>query len=175
MTGHKHSPSYDHYATHYRVLYLLPALPLIDFPETCPQIVKDRIADASAILYRDPSSAANRIRVAIEELLTLQRANRYPSRSRKRPLTTHARIELFAAKNPDAAKMLMAVKWIGNSGSHDSGLRVEDVLDGVELLSHAINLIYDRRVRELDKRAAKINAQRGVRRPRSKTFPAPPF
>jgi hypothetical protein len=63
-------------------------------------------------------------------------------------------------------ELLRAVKWIGNHGSHEEpDLTVDDVLETVELLAHALDLVYDDRGERLSVRAAAVNAQKGPLRP----------
>lgn len=152
------------YTEYYSVNYILPALPLMNYPDGVPDRIRDPIAAASLVLLSDASAAANRIRVAIEALLDCQRVRKYPVGSRSTPLTTHARIEKFETKNPDAAAQLMAMKWIGNIGSHEREvLPLSLVLDGIEHFARAIELIYDPREEALRRRAALINQLRGRR------------
>lgn len=57
----------------------------------------------------------------------------------------------------------MAMKWIGNVGSHEGEpLPLKWVLDGLELFARAIELIYDPREAELERLATEIN-RRGRR------------
>jgi Domain of unknown function (DUF4145) len=145
----------------YYVSYIYPALPLIDFTENVPDTVRDLVAAASLVLLSDPSAAANRIRSAIEAVLDDQGIQRFQSRNRTNRLTTDARIKKFAERNPRAAEQLMAVKWIGNIGSHErTPLGLSLVLDGIEHFDRALELIYDPREKALARRAAMIN-QRG--------------
>ncbi|HSR85739.1 MAG TPA: DUF4145 domain-containing protein, partial [Streptosporangiaceae bacterium] len=63
-----------------------------------------------------------------------------------------------------AADALEAVKWIGNQGSHEAGLTATDVLDGADLLSHALKMLYDRSEDELERRIRAVNRRRGLPR-----------
>ena len=100
---------------------------------------------ASALLWVDPGAAANRLRFAIEELLTAEGMRRFVNRDHKRVrLSTHMRIQEFKKYAGSAGDALEAVKWIGNSGSHDDELTATDVLDGVDLLRHALRSLYDK-------------------------------
>ncbi|MYX08601.1 hypothetical protein GTW98_17625 [Streptomyces sp. SID8375] len=56
----------------------------------------------------------------------------------------------------------VAVKWIGNVGSHEDRLQIPDVLDGVEILDFTLELVYDNRRDELKKKAAAIIARQGI-------------
>jgi hypothetical protein len=73
----------------------------------------------------------------------------------------HERIIEFALTKPDVARVLLAVKWIGNSGSHESGLSAQDVLEGAQMFSHALRLLYDPSQADLMRRVALVNKRRG--------------
>ncbi len=141
---------------------MLPALPLIDWPDRAPQSVRERVDDASRVLWSDANSAANRLRAAVEELLTAQRIRKQDDK-RKR-LSTHARIELLREKKSVVADVLEAVKWIGNEGSHEDVLSVVDVLRGAALLEKAVHLIYDTSEADLLRLAKEINKKKGLSR-----------
>jgi len=106
-------------------------------------------------MWVNPDAAANRIRVSIDDLLT---ALKIPQ-SRN----THERINLFRKKNAKAAEYLEAVKWIGNDGSHETGLTVNDILDDLELLSYALTIIYPNRDNRIEALAKKINSNKTIK------------
>lgn len=57
----------------------------------------------------------------------------------------------------------MALKWLGNAGSHDRTVSKSDLLDAFEILEHALAEIIDRRsakVAELAKKLAKKHGHR---------------
>lgn len=152
----------------YRLTYLRPAPQIVACPPQTPLAVRSAAEAAAAVIWIDAPGAGNRLRVAVEELLTHQRIplgtlvtkqNR-PAKKRVR-LTTHARIELFAVRDPDVAEVLLAIKWLGNAGSHESGMSVEDVLEAAQMLSHALRLLYDPSDADLRRRAALINKRKG--------------
>lgn len=151
--------------------FFVPTLPLVRPNEKYPESVLDLVNQGGALLWVDPSSAANRVRAAIEELLTLHKIPRSHIGGGKRHYkNTHSRIELFKKQKPkfaEAADALMAVKWIGNSGSHGSELTVENVLDGVKLLDRALELIYDTSAREHTRMVTQINRRKGIPRKRA--------
>ncbi len=65
-------------------------------------------------------------------------------RGKSQDLALHARIELFAKTSPDVGSKLLAIKWIGNSGSHSDQLQSEDILDVFDLLSYAFGEIFEK-------------------------------
>lgn len=154
-----------------RVRYISPPLPIFTPPAATPAKVTAAIHAASELLWINPSAAANQLRQAIEELLTVKGIKRtYINGSHKRKsYPAHTRIEMFGAASPanvEVAETLMAVKWIGNSGSHSSDLTVAEVLEGAELLQHALTELYDPTNSLRRARIKEINRKKRI--PRSK-------
>jgi hypothetical protein len=166
VEGVRETPGDELYTDYYWLNYVMPSLPLMDYPGDVPEEVREPISSASLVLLSDASAAANRIRSAIEVLLDYQRIRKFRQGSRSDRLRTHARIKEFEGKNPDAAAHLMAMKWIGNIGSHERNpLPLAWVLDGLEHFARALELIYDPHEKELERRAAAINRKGGKMRP----------
>jgi hypothetical protein len=154
----------DHVSQQLKIKYISPAVRLVLCPPRCPRSVQDRLMEASEVIWVNPDLAANRIRTSIDDLLDHQKIKRYEIIRRKRErLSTHKRISIFRLKNKQAAEYLEAVKWIGNSGSHERGLSIEDVFDGLDLFSYALYLIYSEDAKRLKVLAANINSRKGVR------------
>jgi hypothetical protein len=143
-----------------------PALPLLESRSLCPKALGERIDAAAKILWLDPNAAANRIRAAVEVLIDEQGIPREKTTQSGKVvrLGLDSRIAEFKATLPqhaDAADLLLAVKWIGNVGSHEDVLRIPDVLEGVAFLAHALSLIYDTNHGDMEKRASEVTARRG--------------
>ncbi|MFC7841921.1 DUF4145 domain-containing protein [Streptomyces sp. NPDC057382] len=156
----------EQYETWWTPTLFLPALPLLENRKLCPPEVGERVDAAAKILWLDPSAAANRIRAAVEALMDDRGVIRKQLNAKGKVdrLDLHARISKFKKALPqhaDAADLLLAVKWIGNVGSHEDVLRVPDVLEGVEFLDHALSQIYGRSPDDVKKRAAEVTARRG--------------
>lgn len=120
-------------------------------------------------MWIDRGAAANRLRLAIEEILTAQRVRRFdtaPGRKRRR-LPTHVRILEFAARKRAAADALMAVKWIGNEGSHADGLTTRDVVEGADMIAHALRLLYDTSAEDLQRAYPQRQQEQGIAEGRS--------
>jgi hypothetical protein len=131
---------------------LFPMPAIINIPLNCPLEVRGQLQEAFTLFYTSPPACAGRIRVAIELLLTTQKiASRKLVKGLQRELSLHERIELFAKKNSDIAHQLMALKWLGNSGSHPKRIRVQssDVLDAFEILEHALFELIERRTERI--------------------------
>ncbi|MGY3056101.1 hypothetical protein ACVWZD_001621 [Streptomyces sp. TE3672] len=156
---------YGNWLTHLTPTFFHPALPLVQRHDAAPRSVLDRVEAGAAVIWVDPSSAANRLRSAVEALLDDQGIPR-KGHSNKGPydVKLHQRIENFKKEKPgfsDSADALLAAKWIGNVGSHEDGLKIPDVLNGAELLDFALMEIYDTSRDAVKKMAAEITARKG--------------
>lgn len=161
------------WADYIRVRYSTPALPIFIPPAKTPDKVTTAINAASELLWINPGAAANHLRQAIEELLTSKRVKRteLTKKNKQRRLSAHERIGIYRDTNPaqkDIADALEAVKWIGNSGSHEAALNVADVLEGAELLEHALKELYDPTERQRRARVKSINTSKRIPRTKKK-------
>lgn len=142
-----------------------PAPPIFLIPEDCPGEVASQLKAAFRLIWLDVPASANRLRAGVEVLLTNRRIPQTSkAKSGKRVhLALHQRIEKFKAKNREAADLLMAIKWIGNVGSHGhlDAMSRSDLLDGFELFESAIDLLYTKKFLKIKKMAAAINKRRG--------------
>jgi hypothetical protein len=142
-----------------------PGPPIFLIPEQCPNAVIAELRKAFGLYWSDPGSCANRLRVAVEALLTDQKiAKTVLNKKGKRDrLTLHARIEKFKATQVEAANYLLAIKWLGNAGSHSSLDEIDDddLLGGFELIEHVIERLYVKREKRLKQIAGNLNRRKG--------------
>ncbi|MBF5033049.1 DUF4145 domain-containing protein [Micromonospora sp. ANENR4] len=177
--GHPATYEEEEYPDSFRLSYAQPALILVDCPAGTPESVVQACRAAARIVWVDPAGAAGRLRLAVEELLTAQkvsqaRITRKPGKPAKRVRrTTHERIVEFGTRKgkEQAGMVLEAVKWIGNAGSHENALGLEDALEGAEMLGLALQLLYDPSHPNLMRRVEAVIKRRGPapRRTRRRT------
>lgn len=133
--------------------YFEPTVPVILIPKTCPETVRKEVLNASSLLWCSPSSAGNKIRAAVERLMdALSVPNTGP---------LHGRIQAYASTNKDVGDKLLAIKWIGNTGSHSDNLELSDVLDAFELLEYSLEELYEGKSVRLKSLAASIISHKG--------------
>jgi hypothetical protein len=122
------------------------------------------------LFWSDPLACTNRIRSTVERLLTAQKVpqttGKIAAKGRRKFLALHRRIEQFATRRPEIAEKLMAVKWIGNAGSHSHGATVDDALDGYELMDWVLDTLYARRHHRASALTKAINRRKAPRSPR---------
>lgn len=152
--------------------YFVPALRLISTPSGCPAIIAKNISGAFSLFWCDRSSCANRLRSALESLLTVLKVKRFtrhnPPRKGRIRLSLHQRIELFAKSNAELGKIMLAVKWLGNEGSHPGSLTPDHLLDGFEMFEYLLDAIFVNMKSRIAKIAREINRRKG---PRSRSTP----
>jgi len=158
--------------------YFIPALKIFEIPkEMKVKLQKSKIVaeieKAFSLFWCDNESCANKIRNAVEAIMDYEKVEKVvpirksapgtpTTKARKEQnLKLHARIEIFARTKPDIASHLMAVKWIGNSGSHAKPVTAEDLLDGFELLAYCLEELYGDREATLKRLSTKINKKKG--------------
>jgi hypothetical protein len=146
-TGWEEVPDYDEegyqgYAwSRYLVpMFFDPPLALIDIPRTCPNEVRLELVAGFRLYWCHLGAAANRIRTAVELLLTYLRIKRFtPQHGRRRRLNLHERIQIFRAHKPELGVPLLAIKWLGNEGSHPGALSHNDLLDAFGIVEHVLD------------------------------------
>jgi hypothetical protein len=161
------------YVESYRPKYFTDSPHLVEIPENTPDVITEELIASFELFWSDPLACTNRIRSSVEKLLTAERipqtTGRNPAKGRRQFLKLHQRIELYHKKRPDVAEKLMAVKWIGNAGSHASGTTVDDALDGYELMDWVLDTLYARRHRRASVLTREINRRKAPRSPRRRS------
>lgn len=135
-----------------------PTLHIFEIPVETPMDVEFEIITAFKLFWLDKPSCANQIRKVVEAIMDDKRIRKTFKSSKGKTIkyTLHERIERFKTKK--VAETLLAIKWIGNSGSHLGDLDNEELLDGIELLEDAINQLYNtdkNRIQEIKKQVLK--------------------
>ena len=159
-------------------VFFHPPPPIIAIPEKCPPALKKEIKAAFALYWCDKRSCANRLRTAIELLLTHLKvtATRHDLNQHKRiRLSLHGRIKLFEQKDKELATAMFAVKWLGNEGSHPGLLQQEDLLDAFEITHHLLRSLFvppdKNRVIEIAKQIHRRKKPRSQQRANKRTQP----
>jgi hypothetical protein len=139
---------------------------IVNVPALVPKHIVEELEASFRLYWVSAESCANSIRSAVELLLThfKVKRTRINSKGKRIFLSLHERIELFRRTNPRLADALMAVKWIGNAGSHSQPLERRDLLDGYELIEHVLDELFVQREKRIAKLSRQINQRR---RPRS--------
>ncbi|WP_288841974.1 DUF4145 domain-containing protein [uncultured Deefgea sp.] len=123
--------------------FFFPAVPIIDFSrfESVPANFVSEIKNSFSLYWCNPAACINSIRSAIEVLLDYYSVKK--NRSNGSLIFLGDRLKDFEKSDPEKAKILNAIKWLGNSGSHKpNSFRYSDALDGYEILEHFLETFF---------------------------------
>lgn len=148
---------------YFRPTYFEPPLQLIDIPEACPESVETPLKESFRLFFCSPPAASNNVRIALEALLTELGVKRFNVKNGRRVfLTLHSRITLLPAKHSELGDLLLAIKWLGNAGSHsDSQVSIDDVMDAYDLVDHVLQELYTQKAKKAKALAKQINKKKG--------------
>jgi Domain of unknown function (DUF4145) len=154
------------YEDTFRPRFFEPHLVLIDIPEKCPKSVAEPLKESFRLFFAVPSAASNNVRIAIEELLTELKVKRFNRVGGKlRYVSLHQRIDLLPSKYMHLKDLILAIKWLGNAGSHGNNssgsISMDDVMDSYELTEHILTEIYAPKTKKLISLAKKVNKKKG--------------
>lgn len=120
--------------------FFYPPIPIIRVHSGYPKEIKDELGKAFSLFWNETSSCANKIRICVERILTDLKIPRYTKG--KKYLALHHRIEKLDSKLDAEKKALMALKIIGNPGSHGQPTHFMDLINAFEILEHVLEKIY---------------------------------
>ena len=129
--------------------FFQPALPIIKFPSgtTFPKKIGDILEKSFSLFWSDYDACANRIRATLEILLDDMQVKRRVNPDAGKELNLHQRIETLTpvdgTKEADVKEMLMALKWLGNAGSHElEGISRSQLIQGYKMMENVLKLQY---------------------------------
>ena len=149
-----HPEYYDHFV----IKSFFPAPRLCYIPPETPSEV-ETLMDKSFVLYwSDVSAAANALRASLEALLDElkvpeQEKNKYGNTVR---MTLHRRLEVWAATEKDNAELCLALKEVGNLGSHGDTVRSKHYFGSLEIYSHVLKELFENNAKKMKDLAQSI-------------------
>lgn len=162
---HEHEESHggNGFFHYYKPTFFQPPLKIIDFPSSSnfSADLRRLLTQSFTLFWCDYNACANKIRSALELLLDALMVPRYAGDTGKAAMSLHQRIEYFPAapgtEEEDIKTMIMAMKWMGNTGSHElAGIKRDELIDGFKMLERCLRKAYptiDREGQELLVRA----------------------
>jgi hypothetical protein len=156
---------YDDYKDAFTPTFFQSAPPLFPLPSKCPDDVNRALKGAFQLYWPNRHACANAMRGALERLLDELHVKRFAiARGKRVRINLHDRILDLAKTRPDVAELLMAVKWMGNDGSHegDTTLTMDDVMDGFDIFEHLLELLFVKQSTRVAKLASKINKRKSA-------------
>lgn len=159
----EHGEQVQVYNDYFRPRYFHPPLSIFPIPAECPESVSEPLQESFALFFVAPNAASNNVRIALEALLTELKVPRYKLASGKRRfITLHQRISQLPISFQHLRDLILAIKWLGNAGSHDGAeITLDDVMDSYKLMEHILSDVYENKLKELHRLAKKVNKKKG--------------
>jgi hypothetical protein len=125
--------------------------------------VVEEINKSFELIFCNPPSAANHIRIALENLLTYMKVKRYEIRKGKKIfVNVHTRIGLIPVKYQGIKEFCLAIKWLGNAGSHGyKNITLDDVMDAYEIMDEVLRELFEKKQEHIKKLVNTINKKKG--------------
>ena len=118
------------YKEYFSPQYCFPMPHIIKLPKTCPDEIKKELKNAFLLFWLNRPACAGRIRVSLEILMDyIGIPKKRQKNNHEIELTLHERIDAYTSKNSQIGSQLMALKWLGNTGSHETDISKNDILD----------------------------------------------
>ena len=140
---------------------ILPGPPLIALTNDIPKPTRKALCDSFNLFWLDKEACANRLRLALE--LILKDWGFPATGSDGKFISLHHRIEnwhaLYGTKT--IATSLMALKWLGNSATHEYGLSRDRLLDAFDIFAQLLRKLYPPDESDLNKLANEIAESKG--------------
>jgi hypothetical protein len=153
------------WAEYFHPSFTNPPFRFIDVPDSAPSDVIDQLTLSFALLWASPAAALNHVRTAVENLLDtlrISRARRIKA-VRMQSLSLHQRIVVLKTRIPSVADALLAIKWMGNAGSHSGQVTRDDVFDAYDILEQVLEELFVKNRLAMQKMIREINRRRGPR------------
>ena len=155
--------SESHYEDQIDPHYFLPPIHIISVPNDLPKPILNSLTESLNLFWINPSASGNALRILVEVLMDHERVVKSfrDKRGIRRMYTLHQRIDLYKAKNSDLGSKLLAIKWIGNSGSHITGLTRDQLIKAYRILEYVLEERFDEKSKKLTRLVNQINRKRG--------------
>jgi hypothetical protein len=135
---------------------------IIQINDKYPADIQQILLSSFSLFWIDKAACANRLRYCIEKILdTFSVPRNRRAKGKLFPLSLHARIQKFCNNNEKYKTVLLAVKWIGNSGSHDYDVKSTNILDAYRLIDYMLKQLYANDEKEILKLSKSINKRKG--------------
>lgn len=157
------------YQSLYEPKYFYPSLNFFRIVDQCPEEIQHQLRRAFSSAWSDTAATVNALRSTLEAILTERRTPRTTvgkngsSKGKRIPLNLQSRIDRYVVKDPGAADLMKALRWLGNNGSHAHGTAhdMAGLLDAFTIVEHVIEHIYVKHGKAVAKLAKSVIKTKG--------------
>jgi hypothetical protein len=134
--------------------FFQPTILFFELPKSCPEDISKLVKKSFSSYWNDIPTSGNQIRKALELIMNEQGI--------KKNQSLHSRIIKFGKKEPEISDQLMALKYIGNEGSHTDELDRENILKAFEVLHFSLTKLYSNKEQKIKAFISQINSNQGT-------------
>lgn len=128
----------------HRPFTFFPSLHPFEIPEKCPEEITEPLQASFSIFLIQPGAAANLIRISVERMLTAMGVAERNNNGKR--ITLHRRLEMLPDLYKSFSKPLMAIKFLGNAGSHTyDEVKIQDIEAAFEIMEYVVNDLFSGR------------------------------
>lgn len=155
------------YYDHFLIKSFFPAPRLCYIPQETPSEVEALMKKSFALFWIDVSAASNALRASLEALLDElkvpeQELNKYGKTVR---MTLHRRLEVWAATEKEFAELCLALKEVGNLGSHGDNVKSKHYFGSLEIYSHVLKELFENNAKKMKELAQSIRDEIKAKKP----------
>lgn len=149
------------YYDYYRIESFFPAPDLIPIPEEAPNDVDKLLKRCFVLYWVDTSAAANAMRASLEALMDEMKVptSKKTKAGKVVPIYLHERIQLWSETHKDYADLCIALKEVGNLGSHGETVREKHFFGALEIYSHVLQQLFENNAAKMKELAEKIRSE----------------
>ncbi|ELE9752954.1 MULTISPECIES: DUF4145 domain-containing protein [Enterobacter] len=126
-----------------------PSLHPFELPEKCPTEIAEPLEASFSIFLIQPGAAANLIRISVERMLTAMGVAERNDNDKR--INLHRRLGMLPALYQTFSGPLMAIKFLGNAGSHTyDGVKTGDIEVAFEIMEYVVNDLFSGRKESLE-------------------------
>ncbi|ARP65495.1 hypothetical protein A9K65_020565 [Mesorhizobium sp. WSM1497] len=150
-------------STYYSPTQMYPAPPVFPLSPKLSKECAAHLRKAFELLWVDPASCANRIRIFLERLLDQFEVPYMGvnNKGRDYDMTLAQRIEYLEDKKPGHKDAFNAMRNVGNFGSHQGKAKFETLINCFEILQEMLKDLVDGRKSRLEKMTAALLVKNG--------------
>lgn len=139
--------------------YFWPALHPVEITEKCPEKIRSALYASFSVYLSQPGSAANLVRIAVEELLDAIGVPDINTEGRRMPLGVRLEHHI-PAQYSEYADVLKAIKFLGNAGSHNyNSVSIRDIEDAYDIMEFVTSSLFAGRKASIDALAARLTTR----------------
>ncbi|NOE17104.1 DUF4145 domain-containing protein [Ruegeria atlantica] len=149
------------YYEYFEIETFFPAPDLIPIPEKAPYDVEKRLKKCFALYWVDTSAAANALRASLEALMDAMNVpiSKENEKGKVVPMYLHQRIEHWSETHKDYGELCLALKEVGNLGSHGETVEKTHFFDALKIYSHVLQQLFENNDAKMKELAEKIRKE----------------